>query len=95
MLFRSRKKPDKFSRIEGALQPLNQRGALLFNADKKDNEHFVRTREQFLLLSPTLSSPADAPDCIEGNVWVTNQRLKVLSDNSIQIFRRPKNNKRI
>jgi len=91
----TRKKPDKFSRIEGALQPLNQRGALLFNADKKDNEHFVRTREQFLLLSPTLSSPADAPDCIEGNVWLTNQRLKVLSDNSIQIFRRQKNNKRI
>lgn len=90
-----RKKPDKFSRIEGNLQSLNNSGHLIFNAEKKDNEHFKRTLEQFLLLSPTLKSPADAPDCIEGNVWIINQKLKYLADSSIQIFRRQKNNKRI
>lgn len=91
----TRKKPDKFQRIEGNLQPLNDSGRLIFNAGKQDNEHFIRAKEQFLLVSPTMKAPADCPDCIEGGVWITKQKIHTLSDNSMLIIKRKKNNKRI
>lgn len=91
----TRKKPDKFQRIEGNLQPLNDSGRLLFNAAKQSNEHFLRAKEQFLMLSPTMKAPADCPDCIEGGVWIIKQKLHTLSDNSFSLGRRNKNKKRI
>ena len=91
----SRKKPDKFQRIEGNLQPLNASLRLLFNQDKMLNEHFVRAKEQFLLFSPSMRSPADLPDCIEGGVFIIKQKLHTLSDSALIIGRRGKNNKRI
>ncbi|MDY6381375.1 MAG: hypothetical protein SPK52_02100 [Synergistales bacterium] len=91
----SRKKPDKFQRIEGNLSPLNTSGHLIFNEKKKDNEHFIRAKEQFLLLSPTMRSPADCPDCIEGAVWKIKEKLHTFSDSAMIIRRRPINKKRI
>ena len=70
-----RKKPDKFSRIEGNLEPLNRMGKLIFNEKEKENPHMKRLIEQFLLLNPQMRSPADGPDCIEGGVWVINQKM--------------------
>jgi hypothetical protein len=90
-----RKKPDKFSRIEGNLEPLNRQGRLLFNADKKEDPHFRRLEEQFLLLTPRLSAPADGADCIEGGVWWLQRKSAVLNDGAIQICRRTENHKRI
>jgi hypothetical protein len=90
-----RKKPDKFSRIEGNLEPLNRQGRLLLNADKKDDPHFHRLDEQFLLLTPRLSAPADGADCIEGGVWWLTHKNAAISDGAMQIYRIPQNSHRI
>lgn len=91
----SRKKPDKFQRIEGNLQPLNTSGRLLFNADKQDNEHFQRAKEQFLLVASAMKAPADCPDCIEGGIFIIKEKLRALCDNALIIGRKPINRKRI
>jgi hypothetical protein len=90
-----RKKPDKFSRIEGGLEPLNRQGRLVLNADKKDDPHFKRLEEQFLLLTPQLKAPADGADCIEGGVWWLDQKTATLADGSAYLLNKQHNNKRI
>jgi hypothetical protein len=79
----TRKKPDKFSRIEGNLEPLNRLGKLIFNAREKENPHMKRLEEQFLLVSPALNSPADGPDSVEGGVFICNNKLLSLSGDTI------------
>ncbi|GHV66969.1 hypothetical protein FACS1894199_11490 [Bacteroidia bacterium] len=90
-----RKKPDKYSRIEGNLEPLNRLGKLIFNVDKKDDPHFKRLEEQFLLLTPQLKAPADGPDCIEGGVWCLSKKSAVLRDGAIKILPKRHNAHRI
>lgn len=90
-----RKKPDKFSRIEGNLEPLNRQGRLILNADRKDSEHFKRLEEQFLLLTPRLSAPADGADCIEGGVWWLQQKTAILAAGAMTLSARRINDKRI
>jgi hypothetical protein len=90
-----RKKPDKFSRIEGNLEPLNRQGRLILNASKKEDAHFRRLEEQFLLLTPRLSAPADGADCIEGGVWWLTRKNAALQDGAIQIYTQEKNKHRI
>lgn len=89
-----RNKPDKFSRIEGNLEPLNRMGKLIFNEAEKGNPHMKRLEEQFLLVSPKLQAPADGPDCIEGAIWIINQKLAALSAGSYRIGKRPLNEKK-
>jgi hypothetical protein len=91
----ARKKPDKFSRIEGNLEPLNRQGRLILNIDKRDDPHFKRLEEQFLLLTPQLKAPADGADCIEGAVWWLGRKTATLAADGLQIQRRPPNTKRI
>jgi hypothetical protein len=90
-----RKKPDKFSRIEGNLEPLNRQGRLILNADKKDDPHFRRLEEQFLLLTPRLSAPADGADCIEGAVWWLQRKNAALADGAISLHKPAPNKHRI
>jgi hypothetical protein len=80
-----RKKPDKYSRIEGNLEPLNRMGKLIFNEAEKTNPHMVRLAEQFLLVNPRLSAPADGPDAIEAAVWIINQKNSQLLSGSYTI----------
>lgn len=89
-----RAKPDKFSRIEGNLEPLNRLGNLILNEKERDNPHMKRLEEQFLLLSPKMNSPADGPDCIEAAVWITNSKLSTLSHGSFSVGSKRTNNKR-
>jgi hypothetical protein len=89
-----RRKPDKFSRIEGNLEPLNRQGRLVLNAAKKDDPHFRRLEDQFLLLTPRLPAPADGPDCIEGAVWQIQQRNMTLADGAIRLIRPPGSSRR-
>lgn len=70
-----RDKPKKFERIEGNLEPINRGGRLILNEREKENPHMQRLEEQFLLVEPKLGAPADGPDCIEGGVWILNNRL--------------------
>lgn len=89
-----RKKPDKFSRIEGNLQPMNNRGELILNEDEKGNPHMQRLEEQFLMVNPSLSAPADGPDCIEGAVWKINEKIQRLANDAIVTIPRATNKKR-
>jgi len=74
-----RKKPDKFARIEGNLEPLNRQGNLILNEAEKGNPHMQRLEEQFLMVNPRLSAPADGVDCIEGGFFIANQKMSALA----------------
>jgi hypothetical protein len=91
----SRKKPDKFSRIEGNLEPLNTQGRLILNADRKDDPHFKRLVEQFLLLTPQLKAPADGPDCIEGGVWWLQRKIETIAEGAMNVSGKKYNSHRI
>jgi hypothetical protein len=90
----TRAKPDKFSRIEGNLEPLNRLGKLILNEAERSNPHMKRLEEQFLLVNPRLSAPADGPDGIEGGVWIINQKLAALLPDSFKIGRNKPNYKK-
>jgi len=72
-----RKKPDKFTRIEGTLEPIHRAGSLIFNEKEKDNPHMQRLVEQFELVEPTLAANVDGPDAVEGAVWIIQNKLVV------------------
>ncbi len=41
-----------------------------------------------------MKSPADGPDCIEGGVWIINQKIGTLSSDSYSIGHKSINKKR-
>jgi hypothetical protein len=69
-----RKKPDKFTRIESALEPLNSSGRLVFNEKFKGDNHFDRLKEQFLALEPGSTSHDDGPDAVEGGNYIIDTK---------------------
>jgi hypothetical protein len=91
----TRKKPDKFNRIEGNLEPLNTQGRLILNIEKKENPHFKRLEEQFLLLTPQLKAPADGADCIEGGVWWLQRKTETIAEGAMRVSGKKQNNKRM
>ena len=74
-----RKKPEKFSRIEGNLEPLNRMGRLIFNIAERNNPHMKRLEEQFKAVDPQLSAHVDGPDAVEGAVWIINNKIASLA----------------
>jgi hypothetical protein len=88
-----RNKPDKFSRIEGNLEPLNRFGRLIFNEAEKENPNMKRLEEQFLLVNAQMKAPSDGPDCVEGGIWITNQKMLAVAD-TISIIPKHINKKR-
>lgn len=68
-----RKKPDKFFRIEGTLEPLNRLGNLIFNISEKQEPNMVRMEEQMLSVSST-ATVMDGPDMLEGGTWILKNR---------------------
>lgn len=89
-----RNKPDKFTRIECLLEPLNRNGRLYLNAAERHNPNMQRLEEQFLALSPTSSAHDDGPDAVEGAVWKINNKLQLMRPDAIQVAARPTNPKR-
>ena len=89
-----RKKPDKYSRIEGNLEPLNRQGRLILNEREKGNPHMVRLEEQFLLVNPQLKAPADGPDCVEGGVFIANIKNAHFSVTEIKMGKTSTKNKK-
>ena len=73
-----RKKPDKFTRIEATLEPLNRQQRLVFNERQHTNPHMMRLEEQMKAIEPSLPAHDDGPDAIEGAVWIINNKLKVI-----------------
>lgn len=68
-----RKKPDKFSRIE-SMQPLFERGFVVFNAAEKESEGMRVLVEQLLATERGSKVHDDAPDALEGAIWLLNHR---------------------
>ena len=87
-----RRKPDKYARIEGNLEPLNRKGQLVLNIAERNNPHMQRLEEQFKAVDPQLNSPVDGPDGVEGGVWIVNTKAASLSP--IKIGGKPTNKKR-
>lgn len=76
-----RDKPDKYHRIESNLEPLNRDDSekgfvprLFFNIDEKDTAYMTETEFQFLALSPTSKAHDDAPDAVEGGIYIVNSK---------------------
>ncbi len=69
----NRKKPGKFERIEGNLEPLNRNGFLKFNIREKENPHMVEMENEMLAVSEN-SKEMDGPDMLEGGVWIMTYR---------------------
>lgn len=88
----TRKKPDKAVRIEGTLEPLYRMGLLVFNEQEKGNPHMQRLVEQFKMFDMKGKAPADGPDCIEGGVWILNQKLQTISPGDFKVFSKNSNN---
>lgn len=88
-----RKKPEKFARIEGNLEPLHRAGRLVFNIKEKDNPHMLRLQEQFNLFDDGLPSPADGPDAVEGGYYMCQQLSAKIETGSIWYGKRHTNKK--
>jgi len=72
----SRNKPDKFQRIE-SMQPLFERGIFYFNEAEKNDTGTKRLIEQLLMFEKGSRYHDDAPDAVEGAVWMLNFKTRV------------------
>ncbi|MFU8844002.1 MAG: hypothetical protein ACNA7V_09375, partial [Bacteroidales bacterium] len=78
----ARKKPDKFARIE-AMQPIFERGLVIFNQAEKKSPGFIALEQQLLMFEKGSRTHDDAPDALEGGVWLLSQRTRVSGNNFI------------
>lgn len=69
----TRDKKDKYTRIEGLLEPLNRAGLLSFNTAESDNPDMKRLKAQFKGFSRK-QRRMDGPDMVEGGVYLLRQR---------------------
>ena len=88
----TRKKPDKFMRIESLLEPLHRNGQLYLNEQEKNNPHMERLAEQFIAFAPGSRAHDDGPDAVEGAIWILNQKKG--KGGSIISIPKPVNDKR-
>jgi hypothetical protein len=86
-----RKKPDKYTRIEGTLEPINRMGLLIFNEAEKETDHMKLLVSQLKSVS-AMSKTMDGPDALEGAVVKINERISTAT--GINTFARPTNPKR-
>lgn len=72
----SRSKPDKFQRIE-SMQPLFERGIFFFNEAEQNDSGMKRVIEQLLMFEKGSRYHDDAPDAVEGAVWMLNFKTRI------------------
>lgn len=89
-----RKKPEKYSRIEGGLEPLNRLGHLIFNIMEQTNDHMKRMIGQFKGFNRK-AKLMDGPDCVEGGVWIIKEVQITTATGAIQSFKRTANKHRL
>lgn len=70
----ARGKPNKFTRIEAMLEPLNRTGRLFLSEAERYSPHMQRLEEQFLALAFGSSAHDDGPDAVEGAIWLLGER---------------------
>lgn len=83
----SRKKPEKWSRIEGTLEPLNRLGHLIFNDKESAEPNMMRLKAQFRSASRT-SKKLDGADMIEGGVFLLSEMEAVDAVGRIETVKR-------
>lgn len=69
-----RPKANKFTRIEGTLEPADRLGWLIFNEVEQKNPHMEETVGQFKSVAPAYGGAIDAPDCIEGGYKILDKK---------------------
>lgn len=72
----SRKKPDKFARIE-AMQPNFERGFVLLNENEAKSEGMLQLVDQLLMFEKGSRTHDDAPDALEGAISLLTKRTAV------------------
>ena len=82
----TRKKKDKFTRIECLLEPLNRNGNLFLNEAFRNDPNMMRLAEQFTAFSPGSRAHDDGPDAVEGAVWILNQKAGRTMNEEIVCF---------
>lgn len=70
-----RQKPDKFARIE-ALSPLFERGLIILNEKEKDSPGMTVLVDQLLMFEKGSKTHDDAPDALEGAIWLLSKRSR-------------------
>lgn len=87
-----RKKPDKFTRIESSLEPLNTNGKLFLNEAEKDNPHMQLLEDQFKALEQGSKTHDDGPDASEGAKQIIDS--KIVQDHPMRLGNRVDHSKR-
>ena len=75
----SRKKPDKFARIE-AMQPYFERGFVIFNERERTHPGMMRLEEQLLMFERGSRAHDDAPDALEGGIYLLIRNHKTVNN---------------
>ena len=70
------------------MQPLFERGFILLNEKEKESPGMIQLVEQLLMFEKGSKTHDDAPDALEGAVFLLNQRSKV-STSTYRIGKRP------
>lgn len=68
-----RDKPDKFERIDGTLQPLDEDLNIWFDQSLEGTSDMEEMEGQWLAVSPDCKT-MDGPDCNEGGTWLIQHR---------------------
>lgn len=80
-----RKKPEKWERISGTLEPINRLGHLIFNEDEKENPHMLRLKAQFKNASRK-QKRMDGPDMVEGGVFKLKENEAINAPGGFERF---------
>lgn len=82
-----RKKPEKWTRIEGNLEPKIRLEKLTFNEKESTNPHMIRLKAQFKNANAKAKA-LDGPDCAEGGVSIIEEKKASDSVGSIEMWER-------
>jgi predicted phage terminase large subunit-like protein len=77
-----RSKGDKFARIE-AMQPLFERGLVMFNEAERDSSGMGVLLDQLLSFERGARAHDDAPDALEAAIWMLSQRARTTANRYI------------
>lgn len=83
----TRDKKDKYTRIEGTLEPINRAGQLVFNEKESEDPDMKRLKGQFKAFKRT-QKRMDGPDMVEGGVYILKTRAAVEASHGIISIKR-------
>ncbi|WP_234111767.1 hypothetical protein [Chryseobacterium sp. R2A-55] len=89
-----RKKPDKWTRIEGTLEPLVRLERMTFNEKESKNPHMQRLKKQFKNANAK-AKLLDGPDMVEGAVVIINDKKAEQAMGAITMVERQPSRHRI